>query len=87
MKTVFFYNLDSYCIDIPSSLYIVTLGLKIAMIELINLKPGDIIQTSIAYIFGKCIDLTDTIELIDSFEQKSYWQVKNCFFKVCMSFN
>jgi hypothetical protein len=52
------------------------------MIEIINLKPGDIIQNQIAYIFGKCIDITENIQVTDSYQELSHWQVKNCFFKV-----
>ena len=54
------------------------------MIEIINLKPGDVLQTQIAYIFGKCIDKINAIQVINLTCQESSqeWHIKNYFFKV-----
>jgi|LakMenEpi03Aug12_release.lakeMendotaPanAssembly.Ray.scaffolds.fasta_scaffold2533337_1 hypothetical protein len=35
------------------------------MIELINIKPGDVIKTQIGYIYGKFFDKTDYIQVVN----------------------
>ena len=58
------------------------------MIELVNIKPGDVIKTQIAYIFGKCFDKSDNIRVVNASTREALeWQVKNCFFKVFNLFN
>lgn len=52
------------------------------MIEVLNLKPGDVLPHSIAYIFGKCLDKTSKLVVIDSSQNSTEWDVKNCYFKV-----
>lgn len=55
------------------------------MIEVLNIKPGDVIPHSVAYLFGKCLDKTSKLELIDSSKTSTQWDVRNCFFKVYLN--
>jgi hypothetical protein len=53
------------------------------MIELINIKEGEIFDHSIVYLFGICINYSKpTIEIIDSIGNSITWSINNNYFKV-----
>lgn len=53
------------------------------MIELLNVKEGDIYEHSLIYFFGKCFDAKNSsIEVIDKFGNSINWKIVNTYFKV-----
>lgn len=52
------------------------------MIEILNLKPGDVLSHSIAFLFGKCLNHISSIECIDTTNESIIWRTNNGFFKV-----
>jgi hypothetical protein len=52
------------------------------MIEILNLNPGDFFAHSIAYIFGKCHDSSNEIQLTDAIGETIKWKVRKFHFKV-----
>lgn len=53
------------------------------MIEILNLKPGEIIYHSIAYLFGFCKFYQEPIiKVTDAKQVTNDWKLKNDFFKV-----
>jgi hypothetical protein len=53
------------------------------MIELLNLKPGEIINHSIVYIFGFCkFHNKHMIDVTDSNQVTKTWNLRNDYFKV-----
>ena len=53
------------------------------MIELLNVKEGDIYEHGLIYIFGKCFDVQkSSIEVIDKFGNSISWKIVNDYFKV-----
>jgi hypothetical protein len=52
------------------------------MIEILNLKPGDILSHSIVFLFGKCSTNVPSIECTNSNNESIVWNTNNGFFKV-----
>ena len=53
------------------------------MIDLLNVKPGEIFTQSIVYLFGYCCNFTAAkIEVIDEFGLSIIWSITNSYFKV-----
>jgi len=53
------------------------------MIELLNVKEGDIYEQSLIYLFGKCEDtIRPSIEIKDKFGNSISWKIFNNYFKV-----
>jgi hypothetical protein len=53
------------------------------MIEIFNLKPGEIIYHSIAYLFGFCKSYDEPfIKVTDANQVTITWNLKNDYFKV-----
>jgi hypothetical protein len=53
------------------------------MIELLNVKEGDIYEQSLIHVFGKCEDtISPRIEITDKFGKMISWKIVNNYFKV-----
>lgn len=53
------------------------------MIELLNIKPGDVFQQAIVLIHGVCVVYScPLVQVLDSSGQSIEWSIKNGHFKV-----
>ena len=53
------------------------------MIELLNVKEGDIFKQSLVYLFGKSYDTSQSsIQIFDHFGTEISWKIVNNYFKV-----
>ncbi len=57
------------------------------MIELLNIKPGELIEHSIVFLFGIVQYCTDLSIKVTSELDATQWPIKNGYFKVEHGFN
>lgn len=58
------------------------------MIELLNIKPGDLFDYSIVYLFGTCVNSSCvSIEVVDNCGDSIPWPIRNNYFKVSVLVN
>ncbi len=57
-------------------------SLSINMIEILNLNAGDVVPNSIGYIFGKCFDIKNEVQVTDAYNETISWKVVHFYFKV-----
>lgn len=55
------------------------------MIEIVNLKEGDLFEYSIVLIFGRVVEQQQLIEITTNRKSSTKWPVTNSYFKVFLN--